>query len=791
MSAILYAAASAGCLWIAHRLLVPLGRRTAILLALLPLLLTGPALLTGSVYAPVDLPYMASPLREERPEYGIDRIHNGTLSDLYTQIIPWKKAAREAWLGGEWPLWNPYLYAGDILAASAQSSPWEPFQLLSMLIPFPDALTFLAAIHLFLGGLWMFCWLREIGSREEGSLFGAAVWMFGDFMVFFLEWPLGVTFRWLPLILLGVRRVVRRRDWSSTLLLACGFALAIFAGHPESVLHLVAIGAIYGVWELATVRPPGVTRVVSRAVLAGALALGATAVFLLPITEALPQTMQHFHRSEVFARAKRSVPPAIAGARLVTNVVPFRYGWAREEMIPAAPAHPLPVTSYPGSLVFPIAMLGLWRSRAPERWLMLGLLLFGWLAGVDAPVVGDLLAKLPLFDIAINDRLVAAALLALATLAAFGVDAWMELADNRLPARLTLGALVLLGGAVAAMWPAMREGGLSAAFLARESGFHLVPLALAALALLLAKLPREGFVLLMLLFLGQRALEIGDEVPTVARRAFYPPFDGLELLPREGEPWRVAGQYFTLIPQTPAMYGLQDVRGYQAMTHREFAETIPIWSTEQPVSFNVVTDLTSPFVRFLNVRWAIAPPDRRFAPEGWRLVSEPKGMTLLEIERPIGRAFVPARVRINIPPPLVLEEMREERDFGVRSWIAHPSGGAAPGEIENGPGTVRVTTRGMSGLDLDVEMERAGWVVVSQVAWDGWHAYDDGRRIPLRRANHAFLGFHLEPGTHHVELRYDPLSFRWGGIISLLTIAGAAAFTIVRRRRRPTTPGLQ
>ena len=481
---LLYAATAAFLLWLTHRWLVPLDRRIALMLALLPLLFTGPALLTGRVYAPIDIPYAAPPLKAFRAEVGAETTHNGTLSDVYSQIIPWKKAVRDAWRHGEWPLWNPYMFAGDILAGSAQAAPYDPFFLLSCLLPMAVSLTYLAAVTLFIGGLWMYAWLREVGCRDDAAMLGAAGWMFGDFLVFWLEWPLGATFRWTPLVFFGVRRLVRERDTRATVVLTLAFVFMILAGHPESVLHVVAIGAIYGVWELIAVRPPGVAKVIFRALVAGVLSIAATAIFMLPILEALPQTAQHGFREEVFANSKRSLPADVVAAQLEANFIPFRYGWARETIAEDAPFHPVPWSSYGGSLLLPLAAFGLLMSPRRERWLLLGIAIFGWLAGNDAPMVADVLAQLPLFDIAINNRLIFAALFAVAALAALGCDAWLDLGRNRGIALAMLIAFGILGTRVAVAWPEMIEAGLTAGFLWREIGYLLAPLLLAALAVL-------------------------------------------------------------------------------------------------------------------------------------------------------------------------------------------------------------------------------------------------------------------------------------------------------------------
>ncbi|MFN2442996.1 MAG: YfhO family protein [Thermoanaerobaculia bacterium] len=783
IAALLYVLTAWALLAISNRILGPIPRRTAFVLALLPLLFTGPALLTGSVYAPVDLPYMAAPLKAIAAEHGIDRIHNGTLSDLYTQMIPWKRVVREAWLSLHWPLWNPYLFAGDLLAGSAQAAPYDPLFLISLAAPLAESLTFLAAISLMIGGLWMYCWLREIGCGDLPALLGSVGWMFGDFLVFWLEWPLGSTFRWMPLVFLAVRRVIRVRDGKSTLLLVAAFVFSILAGHPESVLHVVALAGVWGLWELRVVRPPRPIRVIGSAVLAGALALGASAVFLLPVTEAVGQTQQHEYRKAVFAKGQRSVSIDSVGQQLQAHVIPFRWGWASEVVASGAPVHPVPVTSYPGTLLLPFALIGIFASKARERTILVWFAVFGLLAGTDAPLVGDVLAKLPLFDIAINSRLVVAALFAFATLAALGAEELLAAPSRRIAIGATASVLLVIGAAVAFLWDDMMAAGLGREFLLRETSLLLIPLLLGLIALIFTKQPAQAIALIILLLAGQRAAERGAAYPTIDARAFYPSFPGLHLLPKGGDPYRITGVGFVLIPQTATMYGLEDVRGYQAMTEKRFHDTIPLWSTAQPVSFNVVTDLTDPFLSFLNVRFAIAGPGAD-APEGWRVVESNEAMTLLENSRVLPRAILPQRIRINIPDEERLAQIAANDDFARVGWIEHSKGGAAPSEITNGPGRVRVASHSLNGLRLEVEMENPGWVILSQVGWHGWHARIAGRDIPIRTANHAFLGVHLPQGRHVVDFSYDPRSFYWGLAISLVTIGGTIGWIWLRRHRR-------
>ena len=124
--------------------------------------------------------------------------------------------------------------------------------------------------------------------------------------------------------------------------------------------------------------------------------------------------------------------------------------------------------------------------------------------------------------------------------------------------------------------------------------------------------------------------------------------------------------------------------------------------------------------------------------------------------------------------------MAGETDFSERAWII---ASLEPHERANGPGRVNIRRRGTEYL-LDAEMEGDGWVVISNVAWNGWRAYVDGRRVKMQIANHAFLSVFVPKGRHDVRLVYLPESFVVGRTISFATLAAMAIGLMWRRMKR-------
>ncbi|MEO8218148.1 MAG: YfhO family protein [Acidobacteriota bacterium] len=779
----LYVLVAAGCIWLAGRFVNTVSRKAAIVLVLVPMAFTGRALFTGAVYAPIDLLYDAPPFQGMRHTLGVPPTQNPMLSDVYCLTIPWIAAVRQAYGEGRLPLWNPSMLAGDILAAGAQPTPYHPLFLTSFLLPLANSITYLATLTLFLTGLMAFLFLRELELSEEAAMAGAAGWAFCTCMVFWLEWPVTSTMLWAPLAFLAVRRCVRNPGRGGLWLLTVSFVMTILSGHPESSLHIVSGCGVVLLAELVTQPERRVVRSVLRCVAAGLLALLITAFYLLPIAEAIPQTFEYSFRRAVYVSSpNRSASPALLQSRILQTFVPFLYGSPQRELAKNPPQPHLPDSGYPGSILFAPAIYAVFRWRSRDRGPLILLAALGFIFGLEVPPTGDFLARLPLFDVAINTRMSFIGAFAFIALAAAGVDQWMKDRDDRTLALIAAITTALLAALTATQAPLMTNLGLSNGFISRSATALIAPPLISAAIFFFMKQRRTAAWLFLLLLIAQRTWEEGSLYPTLPPRAFYPPVAGFDALPKGGPPYRIAGLGYTLIPNGATLYGLEDVRGYTAMTFAPLQETFPLWSYHQDVWFNRIDNLELPFLSFLNVRYAVEDPSAP-VPRSWNVVADTPQMRLLENPLVLPRAFVPRHVRINVPRSSEVGEMALQNDFSDLGWISHPGGGQSPGTLENGPGSVALKRVEPGDFSLNVHMERPGWVIVSESAWWGWKAVSDGKRIPIRFANHAFVGFHLNEGDHLVRLRYRPRSFEVGGVVSLLTVLAIAGTGWVLRRR--------
>jgi hypothetical protein len=763
MTLILYLLTAAILLGIVHTYVTRLTRWAALALLLIPLVFTGRALLTGRVYAPVELAYMTEPLNAYRTEVGAPLPQNGMLSDIAYQIIPWRQALRESLATHEWPLWDRFEGCGDVLAGSAQAAPFSPFTLIALLLPVAASFGYTASIAFFIAALGAFLLARDFECSELASLIAAAIFMFSAPMALQILWPLGFAWAFLPLVMLAARRVVTAPSIRSASILTTVLVLEVLVGHPETLLHVTFLSGIYGAYELLRPGRARRGRAIAFAVGAGVLALLVTAIALLPFLEAGPQTAEHFVRTAYFAKSPLRIPAGRVAAALLSDLLPFARQSFRQFLLAHAEA---------GSIALALAIFGLWKSRARERWFFAIFGILCLMVSAEVWPAAQLLHRLPLLDLAMNDRLASAVPLCLGILAAFAIDALSDRAGA-----VMAGLLILLAAGASGM----RTGSID---MPRFVG-ELAPLAIAAVVVLFARNRNVVAPSLLALILLQRTISDGALIPANDARIAFPPVAVLRPMQSIGEPFRVVATGPALFPNTATMYGLEDARVMTAMTLTAYAETFPAWCRRGGYGFNQIDDLTRPMLSMLNIRFAIVPENDPI-PDGWRDVITDHGSRLIENMHVLPRAFVPRSVRIGVSNDV--EDMTAATDFANVAWIEVP--GVAH-DAANGPGIVTIR-RHKLGFRIDALMERDGFVVISESAWKGWRAYVDGRPAKIVRANHAFLGVFVPAGKHGIKVTYLPQSFVIGRAITFGTLAligiAIAGFAIKRRAIRHGYP---
>ncbi len=290
------------------------GRRVAVpvLFAVLALAFVGRGLLPGRALLPIDNLFLYPPWQAHAAEFGVLLPHNALLGDAILQNYSWKRFIAASYAAGQFPLWNPYILAGQPFLASAQNGSLYPPGVLFSVLPLGQAYGWFIGVHLWLGALFAYLFARTLGARRLGGVVAGITFGFCGYLVVSFLWPMVVsTAIWLPALLAILERMIRgavaaapiapdaRPPATSTgfnptwvALAALVVALQFLAGHLEMSLYLLITAGLYTAVRLLDElrRRAHVVRVLavaSAALLAVGLGSALAAVQLVPFAEVI------------------------------------------------------------------------------------------------------------------------------------------------------------------------------------------------------------------------------------------------------------------------------------------------------------------------------------------------------------------------------------------------------------------------------------------------------------------------------------------------------------------------
>ncbi len=180
--------------------------------------------------------------------------------DFTLQFLAYRQLAFAQLSAGRLPTLEACLNAGHPFLADPQSQLFYPPVLALMGIgralgwqTYPlRALEWEVMLHVLLAACGMFAFLRACGARQAAALFGATAFAYSGYLTGYAMLQTGIleTAAWLPLMLLCARKLSQARalfSGSSVALAALG-AIALFAGHPQTLLFALYACAVAYLW---------------------------------------------------------------------------------------------------------------------------------------------------------------------------------------------------------------------------------------------------------------------------------------------------------------------------------------------------------------------------------------------------------------------------------------------------------------------------------------------------------------------------------------------------------------
>jgi uncharacterized membrane protein YfhO len=96
----------------------------------------------------------------------------------------------------------------------------------------------------------------------------------------------------------------------------------------------------------------------------------------------------------------------------------------------------------------------------------------------------------------------------------------------------------------------------------------------------------------------------------------------------------------------------------------------------------------------------------------------------------------------------------------------------------------KLIERSLNRVLLEASPKATGLLVLADTFYPGWRCFVDGRESKIYPTNYIMRSVLVPPGTHTVEFRYDPLSFKLGAGVSLVTLVGLIGWVTWAMRRK-------
>jgi hypothetical protein len=797
----------------------------ALVYALLSLLMFTPAFVPGRTLSPSDYLWTAAPWEPSRPDAVPLLGSNREQLDAVTLFQPFLEYTRAAL--PDIPLWNPHIMGGRPFLGNAESAVFSPFSLPAYVLPFLDSLAVMAVLKLFVAALGAYLLGRVLGMRFGGALLTGLVFGFSLWSVTWVPWTTMSVWAFLPWLCLLSELCVRHPGPLPFAGLAAVVGLQFVGGHPSSSFQVVVAVALFWALRVLLVRPFRARAVGLRLLtLGGAIAAGTllAALVLIPFVELLAHSIDPEIRS-----AYKSHEPG----RYLLGLFLHDW-WGRGSRVTLEFASGLEEHAYyVAALPLMLAGAALVLRRRRERVVVAAVGAGALAVAVGIPPLFDLVAALPGFSESRNGRLAVITVLCVAVLAGWGLD---DLSRGRAPAgrrRLAVWAssglavlpllivvaggrihLHALGSALRVAWGfatptkelASQKGGGIDGLVHLASLLEWLVLAVASLALLAlrarGRLGVKGFVALAIALTAADLFKAGMGYnPAITKAQAEQPATGAIRFLRAQRPERFAGLR-PVAPVSPAVplppdvamrYGLYDARGYDLPMEKRYTE---LWrSVITPLrpcnyAFCPQAAATNPgalkALGLLGVRYLLQGP--RDPPLHGRFRLAYAGADARVYRNPIAlpRAFLVDR-QVVARSAAAARQTVTSPAFAPR--LAAVTERRLPGLAVGGSGAAqaasraRVTSYRREQVIVRTDAVRPALLVLTDSWFPGWQARVDGRPAPVHRVDYLIRGVLVPRGSHRVELRYEPASWRVGWVVSVLAFAGILATALLAWRR--------
>ncbi|MCB1582593.1 MAG: YfhO family protein [Xanthomonadales bacterium] len=727
--------------------------------------------LQGKLIAQTDYLNFIPPWDSVKSEQ-LEKPGNPYLQDQSNEFLPFFTEAKRQFSQGIFPLWNPYIFAGNPLWANTQSALMFPLNWFHYVLPPPAGFTISVLFKLFLSSFLTYLFVRKIKVEHVPALFAGAAFGFSAFSVFWLNHPHTNVVCLIPLCFYATERLLDYKNKSVFYWYAMLVALTLFAGHVEIAFLTATACGLYYLIRLLQEGHFALDKIL-RFLFVYVFALFLAAVLIFPFVEFLFNTAIWAERS---ATKQLHIPPPGLLSIFLGDLF-ILDGWPKNQIGFHA------FSPYVGMLTVFFALMAVWkRGRFVWVFMLLSLLSLAVAFGVNPLFFlvknTPLFSHLPLFYFSIL------AAFSLSVLAAFGMRICLQ-KMFKLKNKLMVVLIVMISlGLLHSFWmPNELEPFLEDKNLLLESvRFELILAMLAMMVLIVllcfsAKYPHFiGYIFVIWVFADLWS-KGHTWNPAIDFENAYPREmpESIEFLHEQKKPFRTVGYDQILIPSTNLLVQIHDIRGYDVPVinryHQFFNQVLKGNNLFWYYYFAKFDVNILPYLDILNVKYILSKKDlsTKIPPHLEQVYDHE--IKIYQNHNAKGLAYFVDEVIWVESAEDALEKTQEVKHKLGHTVVLEKQKGmtkdAMDEHLAKKTPSIEFHSTEANHIQIYANTEKPAWMVLSQSYYPGWVARVDGVKTNIFAANYVLQAIKIPAGSHQVSFKYQPLSFTLGWLVSV------------------------
>ena len=741
-----------------------------------------------------------------------DLVLNGEVPfyrDLTNYFYPLRHSLYESYRAGELPLWDRHFAQGFPNLAAFQSGVFYPPHFVLAFISFYAAIRTLFVFHFLVAAIGSYGLLRYWSYSRDLSLVGALLFALGGAVVSLSN--LLNHFQsavWLPWLILAWERMLFIPRWRNFVAFTLVAALEFLAGSPEIFTMSMGLALLDG-FRIRDSQPSvSCRRILSLALAGSLLMLAITMAQFLPTAELISESRrnQSIDAAEALMWSlnpanllnlfflDREVEPSVAiginfffGQKvplLVTSylgvvslfgsVLWLYYGTRREKLyLTALVLGSLALALGSNALIYPFLFRYvpfISAIRFPEKFFFLTYVLIllvtmrglkGFLFDQPNKTIAPIIILGSIFLAWLGVYLTSNFYSEIVTDFIVANSSIQPLSDVHIKATVSvltnLQRQAILSFAVAFLLILVKADKIRPLFFSILLVFVVyVDLAWAHKGFLFAAHPNKVDGIAPVLSSENRSTRFFFYP---ARNDLHPAFFSVNGRPTFEQ--AVALSFQNYLPNAGVMRGVDYFQEIDALSRRAYNDFLTIAN-------NLEFDYQIKLLRTFNIGHVLS--FRELPEKGIRLVGKfPKSFSwLYSVDGTVPRAYVVNRASVEKVPLKALQRLSSPDFDPLEEVILANEISVQP----KGPLNARVSIQRYENslVTIRVTASEDGILVLADSFYPGWKAFVDGKEAEIVKANHFFRAVAFPRGEHWIEFKYEPQSFKFGLIISSLTL---------------------